>query len=251
MKAFTGWLIVLLLLAGGCATVGSAGERRGEALGAEGSAGQDVVTESRTVELQGAESVEATVTMLAGQLTTSGGAEHLLDAEFTYDVPEWRPIVEYTVDGTAGNLVVRQPETDRDVTRENNRYEWDLRFNNDVPIDLHVRQGAGQATLDLRGMNLGTFDLDSGAGQVLVDLSGNWRRDVTATVHTGAGQLTLRLPETVGTRVELDTGVGIINAQDLRRDGDAYVNDAYGTTDVTMNIAVDAGVGVIDLEVAE
>ena len=44
-------------------------------------------------------------------------------------------------------------------------------------------------------------------------------------------------------------GLGKINAEGLERVGDAYVNAAYGESDVTLNVDVQAGVGEINLEI--
>jgi len=43
-------------------------------------------------------------------------------------------------------------------------------------------------------------------------------------------------------------GLGAINASDFQKQGDAYVNDVYGKSPVTLQIEVEGGVGEIDLE---
>lgn len=241
MRSIAGWMLAFLALVGGCVISGGVDE--------PGTPAGELQTESRSVERQGAESIVANVAMGAGQVRISGGAQHLLDAQFIYNVPDWRPIVEYNVNGTEGNLIVRQPDTDRIPLRTNIRYEWDLRLHNDAPMDLAVDLGAGQSSLDLRGIDLAKLDLDTGAGQTTVDLSGDWRRDVTVTIDAGVGEFTLRVPENVGAHVEIDRGIGAIDATGLRRDGDAYVNDAFGKTAVTMRVMMNAGIGKINLEV--
>jgi hypothetical protein len=72
-------LILVLALAAGCAR---AGELR---------------TERRSVELEGADSVRTNLSMNAGNMVVAGGAENLMDATFTYNVPEWKPEVSYGV----------------------------------------------------------------------------------------------------------------------------------------------------------
>jgi hypothetical protein len=44
-------------------------------------------------------------------------------------------------------------------------------------------------------------------------------------------------------------GLGEINTEDLQREGEAYVNDAYGDSDVTLDVDIRGGVGQINLEV--
>jgi hypothetical protein len=69
--------ILVLVLATGCAR---AGELR---------------TERRSVELEGAESVRTDLSMSTGNMVVAGGAGNLMDATFTYNVPEWEPEVSY------------------------------------------------------------------------------------------------------------------------------------------------------------
>jgi N-terminal domain of toast_rack, DUF2154 len=201
--------------------------------------------ESQSVELQGAKSAVVNIMMGAGRLRASGGAQRLLDATFIYNIPSWKPIVEYGVNGTQGNLTIRQPKA---RGAQNARNEWDLRFANEVPIDLRMDVGAGTADLNLRGLDLKTFDFHAGAGKALVDLTGQWRRDVNATIGAGVGELTLRLPRTIGVRVEVERAVSAIDADGFKRDGGAYVNDAFGSSATTMHIAMSAGVGAIHLQ---
>jgi hypothetical protein len=66
-------------------------------------------TESKSVEVGRAESVRAEITMGAGKLKVAGGADQLFEGEFTYNVPEWRPEVTYSVKGSKGKLVIEQP----------------------------------------------------------------------------------------------------------------------------------------------
>ena len=42
-------------------------------------------------------------------------------------------------------------------------------------------------------------------------------------------------------------GIGSVNAHDLKRDGDDYINDAYGKTPATIRVKVQGGVGQITL----
>ena len=51
--------------------------------------------------------------------------------------------------------------------------------------------------------------------------------------------------------VDTESGIGKINANGLKRDGNAYVNDAYGESEVTLLINIEAGVGDINLELGE
>lgn len=207
-------------------------------------------TESQSVELGDANSVRVEVEFGGGNLEVTGGAEKLLEADFTYNVAKLKPEVEYS-DGT---LVVRQPDVKglpdlRDIT--DYRYEWNLRFNDDVPMNLRVDVGGGTSDLQLAGLSLTGLDVNLGAGENTVDLSGDWAQDLDATIDAGAGNITVRLPKDTGVRVKAEAGLGTIEAPGLTKDGDVYTNAAYGVSEVTLRLNLEAGVGRIKLELEE
>jgi hypothetical protein len=88
-----------------------------------------------------------------------------------------------------------------------------------------------------------------GAGETTVDLTGDYEQDLAATIEGGVGEATVVLPGEVGVRVNAEGGLGEINTEGLQRDGESYVNDAYGDSEVTLEVDVRSGVGEINLEV--
>ncbi len=204
-------------------------------------------TDSQSVQLAGVEAVDVNVTMGAGNVTVGGGAPNLLDADFTYNVAAWKPLVNYTVNGARGTLTVSQPDT-RGSAIGNTHYEWNLHLNDNVPLNLTANVGAGNSDLQLGTLNLSRLMLNSGAGNMTVDLSGTPRRNLDATINGGVGQTTVRVPADVGVRVVATGGLGKIQVNGLRVNGDTYTNDAYGKTPVTLNITVKLGVGNVSLE---
>ncbi|MGO8786876.1 MAG: toast rack family protein [Terriglobia bacterium] len=206
-------------------------------------------TESKSVALGAAQSVHVTLKMKAGELKVAAGSTQLMNADFTYNVPEWKPEVRYDVSGGVGNLEVEQPESGS--TSGNTRNVWDLHLANKTPMDMTVNMGAGRTTMTLGGMALSRLELNMGAGETTVDLTGNWKKDLSAQIHGGVGKATIRLPRDVGVHVVAHGGLGAINAGGLQKKGDAYVNDEYGRSPVTLQIEVEGGVGEINLEQGE
>jgi hypothetical protein len=204
--------------------------------------------DSKTVALGAAQSARVELNMKAGELKVEGGAAQLLDADFTYNVPEWKPEVTYDVSGGVGRLEVEQHGSG--ASGNDTRNSWDVRLNNKAPMELTVNMGAGRATLTLGGLALGRLELNMGAGETTVDLTGDWKKDLSASIHGGVGRATIRLPRDVGVHVIAQGGLGAINASGFQKQGDAYVNDAYGKSPVTLKIEVEGGVGEINLELA-
>ena len=205
-------------------------------------------TESQSVELGDAKSVRVEIDMGAGNLNVSGGAEKLMEADFKYNVANLKPEVEYK----DGSLAVRQPDVKgmsslAGITDYRN--DWGLRLYDKVPMDLSVDMGAGASDLQLAGLSLTGLKVTLGAGTYTVDLSGDWASNLDVTIDAGAAILSVRLPRDVGARVKVEDGPHTIEAAGLTKDGGVYTNAAYGVSEVTMQINIEAGIGQIKLEV--
>ncbi|HSB88924.1 MAG TPA: toast rack family protein [Anaerolineales bacterium] len=210
----------------------------------------ELQTESRSVAPQHAESIRVEIELGAGDLEVSAGADELLEADFAYNVAALRPEVEFS----NRTLSVRQPGAKglpvlQDVGSFQNA--WDLRLSDAVQMDLLVDVGAGEIDLQLAGLSLTTLGLGLGAGEGTVDLTGEWTRDVDVTVDVGAANIRLLLPEKTGVRVETEVGPTLITTSGLMKDGKIYTNGAYGVSDVTLYISIDAGIGQVRLDVVE
>ncbi len=237
----------------------------------EGTRVGDLQTKSETIELGDAETVDVEIEMGAGELDVSGGADELLEATYTYNVDELEPEATYS----GGKLIVQHADVKGGIRTffdlDDYRNEWDLRFNEDMPMEMNIDLGAGRTDLTLGSLALTSLDINAGAGDVDLDLSGSqsltrldydmgagkftldltgdWQDDLDATIRGGVGVLTLSLPREVGVRVEVDTGIGSVDTSGFTKDGDTYTNDAFGESDVTLRINIEAGVGKINLDV--
>jgi len=206
-------------------------------------------TQTRSVDAEDAESVRANLRIALGELNVSGGAGSLMEADFAYNVSAWEPRVNYELGGDTGELHVEQQGLGEGIPNRDVRNEWDLRLNDDIPMDLTVQMGGGVSNLDLDSLTLTGLNLDMGAGATTVDLTGEWEGDLSAVVRGGAGEVTMLLPSQMGVRVNAGTRLGRVNAEGLRKEGEAFVNGAYGDSDSTLEVDVSGGVGQINLRV--
>jgi N-terminal domain of toast_rack, DUF2154 len=205
--------------------------------------------DSQKVQPENAQSVRAHLKIGAGELNVSGGADALMEAEFAYNVADWKPDVSYDVSGDTGELSVEQGSGQDVRPGGDARNEWDVLFSDEMPTDLRVQMGAGESSLDLDSLTLTGLDLQMGAGKTSVDLTGDYTSDFDASIQGGVGEATVMLPGEVGVRARAEGGLGNINAKGLKKEGDSYVNEAYGSSDVTLEVDVQGGVGQINLEV--
>jgi hypothetical protein len=205
--------------------------------------------ESKSVDPENAQSARAQLKMGAGELKLTGGADQLMEGDFSYNVSDWKPKVSYDVSGGTGELMVKQGSAGGAGLSGDARNEWDISLNDELPTDLVVQMGAGESDLDLDSLTLTGLDLQMGAGKTTVDLTGDYTSDFDASIEGGVGQATILLPSEVGVRAKAEGGIGTINAKGLKKVDNAFVNDAYGEADTNLSLDVKGGVGQINLEV--
>jgi N-terminal domain of toast_rack, DUF2154 len=192
----------------------------------------------KTVELDSkAEQAHVELKMGAGDMKVSGGSPNLMDADFDYDIPSWKPVVRYQGASFRGELFVEQPG--RSGGANHATYNWNLRLNDKLPLDIVTHLGAGEAHLNFGTMTLRSVEVHMGVGQVELDLRGNPTHDYNVEIHGGIGQATVHLPSNVGIDATAKGGIG--------RENDRWINKAHEHAPVTIHLDVKGGIGNITL----
>jgi hypothetical protein len=225
-------LAVALLAIGGCEMVVDHG-------GA-------TVHETQSVDLDKSEMARVEIKMGAGELEVTGGSSKLMDADFTYNVASWKPIVKYTSSGFRGQLTVDQPHGVH-AGGSHMTYQWNLRLNNDLPLDVVTHLGAGTARMNLGGVSLRSLEVNMGVGELRLDLTGKPQRDYNVKINGGVGQATVFLPNNVGIVATAHGGIGDINVRGLDKRNGTWINSAHENAPVTIHIDVSGGIGQIQL----
>ena len=203
------------------------------------------------MELEDADTAQVDIAMGAGRLRLEGGSRALLEGAFTYNIEEWRPEINYSVSGNTGTLVVRQPSGIEILPQVGvSQYDWNLRLNSQVPMKLNVVLGAGEGVLHLADLNLTNLSVISGAGSTILDLRRNWQNDLHTEITGGVGEVTLQLPVRTGVRIET-SGLAVVNADDMTREGNTYVNQAFGQSEHSLFVTFQAGIGALNVEIVE
>jgi hypothetical protein len=201
-------------------------------------------TETRSVELDKSELVHVELKMGAGELNLRGGSQKLMEGEFRFNRPNLRPEVHYDASGFRGHLLVEEPSHHHG---SNSDYRWDLRLNDEKPIDLEVHFGAGEGRLDVGSLTLRSLEVHMGVGELRIDLRGTPKNDYSVSVHGGVGEATIYLPSGVGVIADAKGGIGGVNARGLENRDGRYVNDQYGHAKTTIRLDVRGGIGAINL----
>ncbi len=113
---------------------------------------------------------------------------------------------------------------------------------------LRIQMGA--AALEARGLgnaNCARVRAEGGVGDLTLDFSGMWRRDLDAEVTIALGSVTLRVPENVGVRVDKDTFLADFSGPGFyKRDGHHY-SENWETAEHQLTVRVEGAFGTIDV----
>ena len=252
--------------------------------------------ESVHVPLNDATAAEVDIAFGAGDLRLRPGVEEgLLEADFTYNVDELKPVVEQKRRGDRMTASLRlEAEGLSFNLGDGVRNQWDIRLSDRVPVSMSLDLGAARGRLDLGGLRLtdvrikaGAADIEiewsrpnpelldllqvdagaasfkmrrlgnahfdqlnftGGAGNFDLDFSGQWQESARVSIKTGLSNLTLIVPREIGVKIDTgDKALANVNAEGFRRRGTAWVNDAYGQSDLELIITVDIGLGNLTL----
>ncbi|MHB8107117.1 MAG: toast rack family protein [Candidatus Cryosericum sp.] len=228
----------------------------------------NVITDARTIDLRGAHTALVELQIGAGRVTLSGGASELMNATFTYNVIAWKPIVDYVINGDEGRLLVRQPSGTYQAFSGSYHNDWNMRLSKTTPVDLTIKNGAGNIDVDLSDTMVRTLTVNSGAssttikacpkamtsltvkagvGEVGLDLTGAWKNSVDVEVNGGVGSIRLVVPENIGVTINAQRGLGSVDATGFTRNGATYRNAAYGSSAITLSVNLNVGVGSVTI----
>jgi len=197
----------------------------------------------QVVELDKTERTRVSLRMGGGELEVKGGAAALLESDFSYNVPQWKPSVTYRASGSQGDLEVSQDTQTRAAGESENH--WQLTLNDMMPMDIEAHVGAGEARLTLGSLNLRSVAVEMGAGEVDVDLRGQPRASYKVSVHGGVGSATIHVPASVPIAASASGGIGSISVEGLEKQGDRWINAKVPSGPVTIGLDVQGGVGEI------
>ncbi|HSL00618.1 MAG TPA: toast rack family protein [Rubrobacteraceae bacterium] len=198
----------------------------------------ELVTERRSVETEGAESVSADLSMSTGNMVVGGGAENLMDATFTYNVPEWEPEVDYGGFGAEKELSVEQPDVTGPVLG-GVRNDWEILLNDEVPLDLSAFNSSGDEEFDLGSLSLASFSVEASSGDIEADLGGEKPLLEEVEVDSSSGDVGMEMrgeySSPVGLSVDLSSGdLELDLGGRWEEDLDGEVNLSSGTATVTL-----------------
>jgi hypothetical protein len=198
-------------------------------------------TETMSFDLDDAKSARVAIRMGGGQLHVASGTAKFMEGEFAYNVPDWKPVVDYK----AGELTLSQPNYAASFGNSVNN--WRVNLNRTLPLEITANLGAGEAKFELGETNLSRVDLNIGAGKMIVDLRGHPKRDYNVQIRGGVGETVVYLPKDAGISATATKGIGDISVEGLENRDRVWVNPDRVGAPVTVRLDVKGGVGQIRL----
>ena len=199
--------------------------------------------ETKVIDRDGISEADLKINMGVGKLKVEGGSDKLMDGNFIYNVVSWKPVVDYYKSGSTGKLSIVQPSVHNINTNINYTYEWDLKFNKDIPFNVDATVGVGESSIDLTDIKLKELNLQLGVGKTTVDISGDYQNDVEVDVKGGIGDTTIYVPKNMNVTIETDNGIGKTEVDGFSNNGSTYTNNQ--NSKYKMKVNVHCGIGRI------
>ena len=203
-----------------------------------------------------------------GDVTVEGGSCSLVQARARYDARRLEPSTSFEM-GADGDAHVRVSMRQGKPVGSDN--DLGVCVSTELPLSLATEVTRGDVDLDLSGVQLrgvdadmGTGDLsldfgdasvaqaavdiDAGTGDIVLDAKrSSWTGENTIDVDVGTGDITVYLPRKVGLRVTVDRGTGDLVIRGLDKQDGAYVNALAASSEDTLEVDIDAGLGDITI----
>jgi hypothetical protein len=124
---------------------------------------------------------------------------------------------------------------------------WVFALTTQIPIDLRVSAGVGDAHLDLAGLRVSGLDVEMGVGRVVITLPAGG--SFSGQVSGGVGQTVIVIPKGVAVHVRMTTGIGGMQTPEGGRSLDLgdkeYTSPGFATAQDRIELRVEQAIGAI------
>ncbi|HHW38167.1 MAG TPA: hypothetical protein GXX18_13180 [Bacillales bacterium] len=210
-------------------------------------------SEKSSINLQNEKALDVSIRLGAGDLTLSGNTTKAAEVDFSYNVEELKPVIDYNIVEGKGQLSIIQSNMNKPMgNMEGLEYKGDVVLNNNLPVTLYVKTGAGVNILDLREVQLQNAEIYTGVGQTTINFASDYNKGFDASIESGMGNTEIIVPKNVGVKVSMENGIGKVETEGLiSLDKDNYVNESYEKANVKINFKIRMGVGDLKIKVGE
>ena len=211
-----------------------------------------VLTQQLNVPLGPAQNAQVTIDVGDGNLIVSplpAGEPYLASGSLQCLENQLPPIHSMQEDGGSACLSLKAQGRGQTWFRLpwatcNGATEWQVHLNSQIALDLTAITAGGNIQIDLSGAALAALNAGTGGGNVELILPVA-RSRVPVTVKTGAGNLTVQIPEGTAARIQATSGMGkVVVSERFHPAGKfIYQSDDYDLAANKMEITLSSGAG--------
>jgi len=206
-------------------------------------------------QLRGTDEARLELNAGSGEIDIAGGATGLISAQG--ETPFGDPRFEVDRSGSSADVQLTLGEGNDVFIPGTAGTLADIRLSDDVVWDIRLETGASQLDADLSDVKLESLDVQTGVTDAVVTLGEPSEGDsVPVEVQAGVSSVTIRVPENVGARVTVASGLTSVSySAGIDRvsggapfGGGEYETASYSSDEPAWEIRVQSGVGSVRIE---
>lgn len=170
----------------------------------------------------------------------------LYECQVSYRYPEFKPVESFTMlDNEAQVQIYHQPISDK-MTIDPPKNQIDLKLNPDIVYNIFLETGATAIDYDLSKFKVESFTIKSGASNINLIIP---RYNGSIKIDSGVAKIDIAIPEDVGTKVHLDTGLSKKDFDEnfVKQKDYTYISQNYNGALYQVDIDIDSGVSKINI----
>lgn len=206
-----------------------------------------VAGETYTYPIDSLQSADAKIEFSAGSMTigkTGRYSNNLIEAQSTHNGKKFLPatpsgltmIPDFSADGTTGRFSLK-PTNQQNWNSWN--VAWNIAFSEAKPLSLNLKDNAASAVLDMRDLEISTFDWEMNASTGTLTLPVSVKNAVI-DIDLNVSNLEMLVPDGAAVKIKTDANLSAVSIDKGRfpKQGDYYVSPGYDTAlnSVVLNI---------------
>ena len=127
-------------------------------------------------------------------------------------------------------------------------YNWTFGLNPTIPLSIDMNTGAGEAQVDLSGLQVEDFRLKTGASSTRLTLPAH-AGFTQASIESGAASTDVFVPEGVAARIRVESGLASINIDRNRfpKEAGVFQSPDFASAENKVDLIIKTGVGAVSV----
>jgi hypothetical protein len=129
-----------------------------------------------------------------------------------------------------------------------NPFQWKVKFNPRVPLELEADIGAAESVLDLSNLQVKSLRISTGVSSTSLTMPSSAGM-TRALIKSGVASVKVQIPEGVAARIHSSAGLGAVNV-DLKRfpkSGGVHLSPDYEQAVNKIDLSIETGLGTVDV----